>query len=181
VCTVPASVAVANGAATPFTVLISTVSPAQAAVVLGLPRQSPGSLRSQPGFSLAFFAALLLFALTLRSRMQSQSPRWLAGVTAATLMTALVFSGIGCGCAGSSPSVSPAPPQSAATLVITPASGTFTAAQSVTFTDAGAGASIHYTTNGSTPAASSPTYQAAIPLSSFNHRTGHGDRAQLCE
>jgi 6-phosphogluconolactonase (cycloisomerase 2 family) len=166
-CTVPASVAVANGAATPFTVSISTLSPAQAAVFPGLPRQSPGSLRPQPGFSLAFFAAMLLFALTLRSRMQSQAPRWLASVTAATLMTALVFSGIGCGSAGSSPSVSPAPPQSAATPVITPSSGTFTAAQSVTITDAAAGASIHYTTDGSTPAASSPTYQAAIPLNSL--------------
>jgi len=56
-----------------------------AAVFPGLPRQSPGSLRPQPGFSLAFFAAMLLFALTLRSRMQSQAPRWLASVTAATL------------------------------------------------------------------------------------------------
>jgi len=37
----------------------------------------------------------------------------------------------------------------------------------VTITDAAAGASIHYTTDGSTPAASSPTYQAAIPLNSL--------------
>jgi len=167
-CTVPASVAVPNGAATPFTVSISTLSPAQAAVFPGLARQSSGSLHPQPGFSLAFFAALLLFALTLRTRTQLQAPpRWLASTAAALLMTALVFSGIGCGSAGSSQSVSPPPPQSAATPVITPASGTFYAAQSVTITDATAGASIHYTTDGSTPAASSPTYQAAIPLSSL--------------
>ena len=165
VCTVPASVAVANGIATSFTVSISTLSPSQAAAFPGLPRQPYGSLRPQPGFSLAFFAALLLFALTLRSRMQLPAPRWLAGVTAAMLMTALVFSGIGCGSAGSSPSVSPPPPQSAATPVITPASGTFTATQSVTITDDTAGATVHYTTDGSTPTASSPTYQAAIPLS----------------
>ena len=166
-CTVPASVAVANGAATPFTVTISTLSPAQATVFPGLARQSSGRLRPQAGFSLAFFAALLLFALTLRSRMPLQAPRWLASVTAALLMTALVFSGIGCGSAGSSQSVSPPPPQSAATPVITPASGTFTAAQSVAITDATPGASIHYTTDGSTPAASSPIYQAAISLSSL--------------
>jgi hypothetical protein len=167
VCTVPASVAVANGAATPFTVSISTLSPLQATAFPGLPRQPYGSLRPQPGFSLALFAALLLFALALRSRMQLPAPRWLVSVTAVLLMTALVFSGIGCGSAGSSPSVSPAPPQSAATPVITPASGTFTAAQSVTITDATAGASIHYTTDGSTPASSSPTYQTAISLSSL--------------
>ena len=167
-CTVPASVAVANGAATPFTVSISTLSPAQAAVFPGLARQTSGSLRPQPGFSLAFFAALLLFTLTLRTRTQLQAPpRRLASTAAALLMTALVFSGIGCGSAGSSQSVSPPPPQSAATPVITPASGTFTAAQSVTITDATAGAAIHYTTDGSTPAVSSPTYQAAISLSSL--------------
>jgi hypothetical protein len=133
----------------------------------GLPRQPYGSLRPQPGFSLALFAALLLFALALRSRMPLPAPRWLVSVTVVLLMTALVFSGNGCGSAGSSPSVSPAPPQSAATPVITPASGTFTAAQSATITDATAGATIHYTTDGSTPTASSPTYQAAIPLSSL--------------
>ena len=167
-CTVPASVAVTNGAATSFTVSISTLSPAQAAVFPGLARQSSGSLHPQPGFSLAFFVALLLFALTLRTRTQLQPPPpWLASTAAALLMTALVFSGIGCGSAGSSQSVSPPPPQSAATPVITPASGTFYAAQSVTITDATAGASIHYTTDGSTPAASSPTYQAAISLSSL--------------
>jgi 6-phosphogluconolactonase (cycloisomerase 2 family) len=167
VCTVPASVAVANGAATPFTVSISTLSPSQVAAFPGLPRPPYGSLRLQPGFSLALFAALLLFALALRSRMQLPAPRWLVSVTAVLLMTALVFSGIGCGSAGSSQSESPPPPQSAATPGITPASGTFTAAQSVTITDATAGATIHYTTDGSTPTASSPTYQAAIPLSSL--------------
>ena len=167
VCTVPVSVAVGNGTATPFTVSISTLSPSQAAVFPWLPRQPCGSLRLQPSFSLAFFAALLLFALTLRSRIQLPAPRSLAGVTAVLLMTALVLSGIGCGSAGSSQSVSPPPPQSAATPVITPASGTYTAAQSVTITDATAGATIHYTTDGSTPTVSSPTYQAAIPLSSL--------------
>jgi len=167
VCTVPASVAVGNGAATPFTVSISTLSSSQAAVFPLLPRPPSGPLRPQPGFSLAFFAALLLFALTLRSRMQSQAPRWLASVTAVLLVTALVFSGIGCGSAGSSQIQTQPPPQSAATPAIQPAAGTYYAAQSVTITDATAGATIHYTTDGSTPTASSPTYQAAIPLSSL--------------
>ena len=166
-CTVPTSVAVTNGTSTPFTVSISTLSPAQAAVFPGLARQFPCSQRPQPVFSLAFFAALLLFTLTWCTRTRLQAPRWLASVTAAMLMTALVFSGIGCGSAGTSQSLSPPPQQSAATPVINPASGTFYAAQSVTITDATAGASIHYTTDGSTPAASSPVYQAALSLSSL--------------
>jgi Chitobiase/beta-hexosaminidase C-terminal domain len=166
----PPSVTVSNGAATPFTVSISTLSAAQAAVLPGLARQSSGRLRPQPGFSLAFFAASLLFALTLRARTRLQAPsRWLASTAAILLMTALVFAGIGCGSAGSSQSVSPPPPppQSASTPVISPASGTFYAAQSVTMTDATAGASINYTTDGSIPTASSPVYQAAISLSSL--------------
>src|SRR5208337_2539651 len=78
-CTVPASVTVANGVATPFTVSISTLSPSQAAMFPGLPRQPSDRLRPQPGFSFAFFAALLLFALVLRSRIQLPvPPRWLA-------------------------------------------------------------------------------------------------------
>jgi len=167
VCTVPASVAVANGAATPFTVSISTLSPAQAAMFPGLARQFSGSLRPQAGFTVAFLATLLLLALTLRWRIQLQAPRRPANVAGAMLMAALVFSGIGCGSGGSSPSVSPVPPQSAATPVITPPSGTFTAAQSVTITDATAGASIHYTTDGSTPTASSPVFLAVISFSSL--------------
>ena len=169
-CTVPASVAVANGAATPFTVSISTLSPSPAAIFPGLPRQPFGSLRPQPGFSFAFFAALLLLALVLRSRIQLPAPpRRLASVTPVLLMTALIFSEIGCGggSAGSSQIQNPPPPQSAAMPVISPASGTFTAAQSVTITDATASATIHYTTDGSTPTASSLAYQAAIPLSSL--------------
>ncbi len=168
-CTVPASVSVANGAATPFTVSVSTLSPSQAAAFPGLPQQPFGSLRPQPGFTLAFLVTLLLLALVLRSRNQWRAPRWVASVTAVLLMTALVFSGIGCGSgsSGYSQPVSPPPPQSAATPVISPASGTFTAAQSVTITDATAGATMHYTTDGSTPTASSPAYQLAIPLSSL--------------
>src|SRR5208337_1747268 len=51
VCTVPTSVAVSNGAATPFTVSISTLSSSQAAVSPLLPRPPSGPLRPQPGFS----------------------------------------------------------------------------------------------------------------------------------
>lgn len=78
----------------------------------------------------------------------------------------------GCGGASSSSSPSPTPtptptpaPQ-AATPVISPPAGSYTTAQSVTIADTTPGASIHYTTDGSTPAASSPLYSAPIQVSS---------------
>ncbi len=52
----------------------------------------------------------------------------------------------------------------AATPVITPATGTYTTAPTVTITDTTAGAAIHYTLDGSTPTIASPTYTAAFTL-----------------
>jgi hypothetical protein len=167
VCTVPASLTVTNGVAVPFTVSVSTLSASQTADFPRLPRLPPSPLRPQPGFVPAFFAALLMFSLALSVRMRSQAPRWLSGVTAALLTTALLFSAMGCGGAGSSQFQTQAPPLSAATPAIQPAAGTYYAAQSVTIADTTPGATIHYTTDGSTPTPSSPAYQAAIPLNSL--------------
>jgi len=47
-----------------------------------------------------------------------------------------------------------------------PAGGTYASPQSVTLTDSTPGAVIHYTTDGSTPTAGSPTYSSPIPVSS---------------
>jgi hypothetical protein len=46
-----------------------------------------------------------------------------------------------------------------------PQAGTYSTAQSVTITDALAAATIHYTTDGSTPTTSSPVYSGAISVS----------------
>ena len=54
----------------------------------------------------------------------------------------------------------------AATPTFNPAPGTYTAAQQVTLADTTAGASIFYTTNGSTPTTSSTKYTGAITVSS---------------
>ncbi len=57
-------------------------------------------------------------------------------------------------------------PSAVATPTFNPEAGTYTEAQSVTISCATSGATIHYTIDGSTPTASSPTYSGAISLSS---------------
>ncbi|HEX4321324.1 MAG TPA: chitobiase/beta-hexosaminidase C-terminal domain-containing protein [Acidobacteriaceae bacterium] len=56
--------------------------------------------------------------------------------------------------------------QQAATPVFSLAAGSYSGAQSVTITDATAGATIYYTTNGSTPTTASPVYTGAIAVGS---------------
>lgn len=52
------------------------------------------------------------------------------------------------------------------TPAFSPAGGTYTTAQTVTISSATSGATIRYTTDGSTPTASSPTYTGPITVSS---------------
>jgi len=54
----------------------------------------------------------------------------------------------------------------AATPAFSPAPGSYTSAQNVTLSDSTAGASIYYTTDGSTPSAASTAYTAPIAVSS---------------
>lgn len=55
--------------------------------------------------------------------------------------------------------------ETVATPTFTPVDGVYTSAQSVTISCTTPGATIHYTTDGSTPTSSSPVYSEAIPVS----------------
>src|SRR5581483_851642 len=79
------------------------------------------------------------------------------------VLAALVLAGCG---GGGSDSAKNAPQQSAATPTFSPAAGTYTSIQSVTLSDATPGASIYYTTDGSTPSGTSAAYSKAIQVSS---------------
>jgi Chitobiase/beta-hexosaminidase C-terminal domain/Legume lectin domain len=58
------------------------------------------------------------------------------------------------------------PPARVATPAFSPAAGTYTSTQSVTISDATSGATIYYTSNGTTPGTSSTAYTGPITVSS---------------
>jgi glucosylceramidase len=67
----------------------------------------------------------------------------------------------GCGSGGSGgTTITP----TAAAPTFSPAAGTFSAAQSVSLSDSTAGASIHYTTDGTTPSSASTLFSSATPI-----------------
>src|SRR5581483_1999930 len=59
-----------------------------------------------------------------------------------------------------------AAPPTLSTPTFSPAGGAYTTAQSVTISDATSGATIYYTTNGTTPTTSSTQYTGPITVSS---------------
>jgi len=69
------------------------------------------------------------------------------------------------GCGGGGGGGTPPPvEQTAATPTFSPAAGTYTSAQTVSLSDSTPGASIYYTTNGTTPTAGSTLFLASTPI-----------------
>jgi chitobiase/beta-hexosaminidase-like protein/ASPM-SPD-2-Hydin domain-containing protein len=95
--------------------------------------------------------------ITVSSSVTLEAVAVLAGLTSTTASATYVISGSSTPPSGNNPP--PAP-------VITPPSGTYTTAQSVTLTDAAAGAILYYTVDGSTPSSASRTYTGPITVSS---------------
>jgi glucosylceramidase len=69
------------------------------------------------------------------------------------------------GCSGGGSTTTPPQTPTAATPTFSPAAGSFTSAQTVAISDSTTGASIYYTTNGTTPTASSTLYSAPVKIS----------------
>ena len=69
------------------------------------------------------------------------------------------------GCSGGTSTPTPTPPVAAAPT-FTPAAGTYTSPQSVALADSTPGATIYYTTDGSTPTTASKIYSSAISVGS---------------
>jgi hypothetical protein len=90
----------------------------------------------------------------------TSSRRFALSLAVLLLLGAVLVSG--CGGSGTQPP----PEQQVATHVITPPTGTFTTAQSVTISDSTSGATIYYTTNGTMPTTASPVYSKAFTVSS---------------
>ena len=165
-CVPPASVNLTSASPVPFTVSVNTLG---ASLVAPMALPVSNSPPQVPWLFAALLAALCAMLLWRQSRQtMAQSPRTAIAVTALSLC--LVFSGIGCGSGASASGNSTAPPppaeQTVATPSIQPAAGTFSASQSITITDATPTATIYFTTDGSTPTASSPVYSAPFSLTS---------------
>jgi hypothetical protein len=170
-CSVPGSVAISNGTPAPFTISVSTLA-AGAATPEAHPPAMPFS-RPAPWRPLAVVSllAILLASRVRHTRHYRIVVPALNAIGVLLLAVLLAFSGIGCG--GGASQATPPPPAQAqqqqlqtATPALLPAGGTFTGAQSASISDTTAGATIYYTTDGTTPTASSAIYSGPISLDS---------------
>ena len=80
------------------------------------------------------------------------------------ILASFVICNLAAGCGGGGSTTTPPHTPTLAAPTFSPASGTYTAAQTVALSDSTAPASIYYTTNGTTPTASSTLYSAPIPV-----------------
>jgi hypothetical protein len=129
--------------------------------------------RTFSAFFLVLLSAFCILQLVASSGhfTTARSPNPSHTLLAASLVAAILSSGVACGGASGSSTpqrqTDPAPttPSVTATPLVQPAGGIFsTGYPTVTITDATSGASIHFTTDGSTPTVSSPLYSAPFTI-----------------
>jgi hypothetical protein len=166
VCSAPANITVSNGNAVPFTVSVTTLS-ASSAVSVRMSVRSFQLERLAPIFGFAALAGVFAFLLGVWGRLLGVSgldSRRSGGAAMALLLAALLASDIGCSGGGPMQTTTQQQQQEqrTATPTIQPASGTYSAAQSVAISDSATGATIHYMLDGSSATASSPTYSGPI-------------------
>lgn len=163
ICTVPSSVSVSNGTAASFAISISTSGSSQFPPYFRFPSSSSRPDAPPLAFALLAMLCTLLICVSFRPAFTRLS-RPLTATAATAFSLLLLFSGIGCGGAVSTQTSLTTP--TTATPSIQPAGGTFTSAQNVSISDNTAGATIYYTTDGSTPTSASPVYSGSFSLSS---------------
>jgi hypothetical protein len=140
-----------------------TVTVPAATAMLAPGGDSRGEIRSAGlgGLRYATWLSLALLSLVIAVGVKKQPTRmvWMSGMVLIAFWTVSCAGGGGTSTSGG---------QTAATAmpVFTPAAGTFTTAQTVTISDATAGATIYYTMDGSMPTTASSKYAAPIAVAS---------------
>jgi hypothetical protein len=142
----------------PASVTVNLNGPVTATVTINVGSGTTASNDSKPFWfagGATAIACVLLFGVPARRR----SWRTLLGL----LLFGVLMAGNGCGGGSSTPT--PTEGQTA-TPTFSVAGGTYSSTQAVTIADTTAGATIYYTTDGTTPTTSSTKYTAAISVNS---------------
>ena len=148
----PASQSVAAGGSTTYTVTVGSLGGFSGVVTLSVSGQPAGATPVFSPSSVTGSGTSTLTVTTTSSTAGGTYPLTITGTSGSTTHTA---------------SVSVTILQPAATPTFSPPAGTYDSAQSVTLSDTTSGASIYYTTDGTTPTTSSTLYNnVAIPVNS---------------